>query len=258
MHPLDVQQRKWIYRPGAAPRAPRQIAEPELWIAHRTPPARLHALWLAAPRPDAPLLLYLHGLRCTLGANLERMRSLNALGFGVVGIDYRGFGRSTPALPSEHSVVDDARTAWQWLARRHPRAQRFVFGHSLGGAVAVQLAAEVDDAAGVIVEGTFTSLPDVYRTLRWGWLPLAPWITQRFESAEHVQRLRAPLLVVHGSADRSVPPRLGRALFERASVAKRFVLVPGGSHHDSHALGAAQYRAALADLFGLNTHSLQV
>ena len=92
---------------------------------------------------------------------------------------------------------------------------------------------------------------DVYKTLKWGWLPLQPLITQRFDAARHMADVKSPVLVVHGSADSLISPALGRALFDSAPHPKRFVLVQGGSHHNANAVGQEQVRAALADLFGL-------
>jgi fermentation-respiration switch protein FrsA (DUF1100 family) len=148
-------------------------------------------------------------------------------------------------------ACEDARAAWAWLAAQHPQAQRYVYGHSLGGAIAVQLVADVDDAAGLMVEGTFTSLSALYSTLSLGPGRLTPMVTQRFEAAQRVSRVRVPLMVVHGSDDELVHPDLGRALYEQAEEPKRFVLVPGGSHHDTHALGHALCRDALQELFGI-------
>ena len=255
---LEAQQRKWIFQWGG-PRTDQASVQPaslrDRWVEFNSEatgtPVRLHGLWLAQPQGDAPVMLYLHGARWDLSGSLQRMQHLHALGFAVLGIDYRGFGRSTAALPSERSACEDARAAWHWLAQRHPQARRYLYGHSLGGAIAVQLAAQVDDAAGVMLEGTFTSIPEVFGTLRWGWLPLAPLITQRFDAAKHMPHVRAPLLVVHGSDDELIPPDLGRALYERATAPKRFLLVQGGSHHDTHILGQAQLRDALRDHFGL-------
>jgi uncharacterized protein len=176
---------------------------------------------------------------------------MHDLGFAVLGVDYRGFGRSTAALPSEALAAEDARAAWDWLGRQHPQSRRFIFGHSLGGAIGVNLASEVGDEAGLIVEGSFTSIPDVVSTFRWGWLPVSPLITQRFDAASRVAGVGSPLLVVHGSRDQLIPHRLGQALYERAQSPKRFVLVEGGSHHNTNAVGQAQYRQALNDLFGL-------
>jgi len=256
---FEAQQRRWIFQVGASTA---DLAESQhgaglqnQWIEFESQetgtPVTLHALWLAQARADAPVLLYLHGACWDLGGSLKRMQHLHALGFAVLGIDYRGFGRSTPALPSERMACEDARAAWHWLAQRHPQAKRYVYGHSLGGAIAVHLAAEVVDAAGLVVEGTFTSIPELFGTMRWGWLPLTALITQRFDAAQRIAHVRAPLLVVHGSDDELIHPDLGRALYERATVPKRFVLVPGGSHCNTHELGHALYCVALHELFGL-------
>jgi alpha-beta hydrolase superfamily lysophospholipase len=258
---LDRQQRDWIFQPGDRSWAGGLAAAEgmaEVWIDF-TPtqgegsgrPARLHGLWLAPPRPDAPVLLYLHGARWDVRGSAPRMRRMHELGFAVLGIDYRGFGRSTAELPSEASAYEDARAAWEWLAERHPQARRYVFGHSLGGAIAVHLAREVPDEAGLIVEGSFTSVPEVWATFKWGWLPLAPLITQRFDAASRIAEVGSPVLVVHGSDDALIAPALGRALFERAAAPKRFLLVAGGSHHNTNAVGQPQYRQALAELFGI-------
>ena len=250
---LEAQQRKWIFQAGLGS-GPASAEEgsavlQDQWIEYHSAetdaPVRLHAVWRGQPHHDAPVLLYLHGARFDLRGSVQRMQSLHELGFAVLAIDYRGFGRSTSTLPSERTACEDACAAWRWLAERHPEAPRYIYGHSLGGAIAVHLAAEVDDAAGLIVEGTFTSIPEVFGTMRWGWLPLQPLITERFDSAQRLPRVRAPVLVVHGSDDETIHPQLGRALYERATAAKRFLLVEGGSHHDTHAVGHAQLRDAL-------------
>jgi alpha-beta hydrolase superfamily lysophospholipase len=141
--------------------------------------------------------------------------------------------------------------AWRWLAEHHPQRPRYIFGHSLGGAIAIGLAAEVNDEAGTLVAGTFTSIPDVVSTFKWGWLPLSPLITQRFEAVRRVPHIGSPLLVVHGSDDALIKPELGQRLFEAATGRKAFVLVDGGTHHNTNAVGMAQYQQALANLFGL-------
>jgi fermentation-respiration switch protein FrsA (DUF1100 family) len=255
---LDEKQREWVFRPGKSTWAGAAAAAEgmqDVWIDFVSQdtgePVKLHGLWLAQPRTDAPVLLYLHGARFDVRGSAPRMRRMHELGFAVLGIDYRGFGRSSGDLPSETMAYEDARAAWDWLGREHPGTPRYIFGHSLGGAVAVALGAQVDDESGVIVEGTFTSVPDVFGSFKWGWLPLGPLITQRFDAESRVERLGSPLLVVHGSDDQLIPPVLGRRLYEHAKEPKRFVLVEGGTHNNTNAVGQTQYREAVHELFGL-------
>jgi alpha-beta hydrolase superfamily lysophospholipase len=219
-------------------------------------PAKLHGLWLAAadtsaPPDKAPVLLYLHGARYNVFGSAQRVRRMQELGFSVLVVDYRGFGKSDASTPSEALAYEDARAAWRWLAAHYPGQPRYIFGHSLGGAIAIELASEVTDEAGTIVEGTFTSIPDVFDTMKWGWLPVNGLITQRFESVKKVARIGSPLLVVHGSDDSLIKSELGRKLYEAAAEPKAFVLVPGGSHYSTNAVGQPLYRQALAQLFRL-------
>lgn len=262
---LDEKQRAWIFQPsdrawgGSAALA--QDMD-DVWIdfgsAVTEAPAKLHGLWLAAggPRPDqSPVLLYLHGARWNVSGSAPRIRRMQELGFSVLAVDYRGFGKSTAGLPSEASAYEDARAAWDWLAAKYPDRPRYIFGHSLGGAIAIDLAAQVDDERGTIVEGTFTSIPDLAGTMSYGWLQ-GSWlptalITQRFEAVKKVSKINSPLLVVHGENDNLIASALGRKLYDAAQGRKRFLLVEGGSHFSTMSLGQAQYREALAQLFSL-------
>ncbi|HEY1228581.1 MAG TPA: alpha/beta fold hydrolase [Ramlibacter sp.] len=257
---LDEQQRNWIFQPsdrawgGSASAAE---GMDQVWITFDSKatvqPAKLHGLWLEAdhPRADTPVLLYLHGARWNVEGSAGRMRRMQDLGFSVLAIDYRGFGKSSPGLPSEETSYEDARAAWEWLAAHYPQRPRYIFGHSLGGAIAIDLATRVDDEQGTIVEGTFTSIPELASTFKWGWLPFSPLVTQRFDSVDKVARIGSPLLVVHGSDDTLVPGDLARRLYDAAGGKKRFVLVEGGSHHSTMSVGRAQYREAVQQLFSL-------
>jgi len=142
-------------------------------------------------------------------------------------------------------------TGWDWLAQKYPNRPRYIFGHSLGGPIAINLANEVTDESGTIVEGTFTSIADVVSSSKWGWMPLSLLITQRFEAVRKVGQIGSPLLVVHGGEDRLILPDLGRKLFDAAAEPKLFMLVEGGSHHNTNLVGQPQYRQALAQLFHL-------
>lgn len=257
---LEERQREWIFQPGdRAWGGSASLAEgmDDVWIPFRSQvtgkDARLHGLWLAAEEKPAtaPVLLYLHGARWNVAGSAPRIRRMQQLGFSVLAIDYRGFGKSGRDLPSEDMAYEDARAAWDWLARQYPDRPRYVFGHSLGGAIAIDLASKVEDEQGVIVEGTFTSIPDVASSMKWGWLPLGPLITQRFESVRKVAKVHSPLLVVHGSEDNLIPSALGQRLYEAATGRKQFLLVDGGTHFSTMAVGQQEYRKAVAQFFSL-------
>jgi alpha-beta hydrolase superfamily lysophospholipase len=256
---LDEHERAWIFQPsdatwGRGAELARDMQS--VWIDFDSEvtqqPVRLHGLWAENKgRSDAPVLLYLHGARWNVESSTPRVRRLQDMGFSVLAIDYRGFGKSSPGLPSEASASEDARAAWRWLAAKYPARPRFIFGHSLGGAIAIDLASRVDDEQGTIVEATFTSIPDVASSMKWGWLPIGPLITQRFDAASKVAKIGSPLLVVHGDSDSLIATDLGRKLYEAASGPKRFLLVEGGSHHSTMAVGFDEYRKALAEMFSI-------
>lgn len=266
---LGTQQRKWIFQAMPVPpasadelaRLARSQDMESVWIEHDSAaagrPIRVHAVFAPNADASAPLLLFLHGARQNLGRSAFRIEQMRELGFSVLAIDYRGFGASTDELPSEVGVIEDAAAAWHWLGERHPGKARYLFGHSLGGAIAVQLAAalaeapEVEAPKGVIVEGTFTSIRDMFGTFKWGWLPISMLITERFDSLATVPRIKAPLLIVHGSNDSVVPSRFGELLYEHATAAKRFILVDGGTHSTTSWRGAEQYREGLREFFSI-------
>jgi len=261
---LDEQQREWIFQPSDhswGDTAAQTHGMKDVWIDFTSSltdePVRLHALWLShAPESaDTPVLLYLHGARYNVAGSAPRIQRMHELGFSVLAIDYRGFGQSTAALPSEETAREDALAAWTWLAARHPQQRRYIFGHSLGGAIGIDLAAHVNDESGTIVEGTFTSIYDVVSSFKWGWLPFAPFLTQHFDALARVKDIGAPLLVVHGALDNLIRPALGRKLYNAATVPKLFVLVEGGSHFSTNTVGAAQYSTALTKLFHIKPPS---
>ncbi len=220
---------------------------------------RIHAWWWPDADPDAPAIYYLHGVRWNLTGHLRRIEQLRQFGYSVFAIDYRGFGKSDGDLPSEAMVYEDAMAGWKWLAEHQPDpARRLIYGHSLGGAVAIDLAARLaaDGAAcrpqarGLIVEATFTSLPDVAAELSWSWLPTSLILTQRFDSISKIRTIDVPVLVVHGAGDRFIPAKFSQALYGAAPEPKRLLLVENGTHNNSMWTGNGEYQRALAELFG--------
>ena len=233
---LDSKQREWIFRPNKElVRTPADygLAYEELWLAvpgGDGASQRVHGWWIPGS-PDAPALLYLHGSRWNIGNNLFRIARLQRMGYSVLAIDYRGFGRSDGDLPSESQAYEDAQAGWAELVRRVPDAsRRVIYGHSLGGAIGIELALRHPEAAALVAESTFTSIRAMVDQTPYGFLPVGVVLTQRFESIAKVPRLKVPVMFVHGAADRWVPPVMSEQLHAAAPEPKRLMLVEGAGH----------------------------
>ncbi|WP_248798016.1 alpha/beta hydrolase [Pseudomonas sp. MWU13-2105] len=216
----------------------------------------LHAWWWPSSRANAPAILYLHGTRWNLTAQVGRITQLRDLGFSVLAIDYRGFGDSPGSLPSERSVYQDADNAWKRLVQLQPDARkRYIYGHSLGGAVAVDLAERLASgktapkAAGLIIESTFTDLGDAARAAIPTSLPVNWILSEKFDSIDKINQIDIPLLIVHGTDDPYVPSRFSKALYEAAAQPKQLLLIKGGNHINSMILGSREYAKALRQAF---------
>jgi alpha-beta hydrolase superfamily lysophospholipase len=247
---LETKERELVFRPvrdDARTPADQGIAYEEIWLTvpreDGNGSERVHGWWMPGKRADAPAILYLHGVRWSMGNNLFRMVRWNQLGFAVLAIDYRGFGRSDGELPSETQVYADARVAWSELKRRVPAVERrFIYGHSLGAAVALELGATEDGAAGVIAESGFTSLADMVNENN---LPVAALLSQRFDALTRAAQQKSPVLFVHGTADRIVPFTMSERLYAAAPEPKRLLLIEGGSHSNYNGTGMDEYRIAV-------------
>jgi fermentation-respiration switch protein FrsA (DUF1100 family) len=203
---------------------------------------RLHAFFLPAAGASRALL-FLHGNAGNASHRLPNAAALARLGIHVLLPDYRGYGLSE-GRPSEAGVYADARAGLAHLvdAVGIPERRIVVFGRSLGGAVAVDLARD-RELAGVILESTFTSASGVVRK-SFGSL-LAPLARGRFESDAKIGRIRAPLLFFHGDRDELIDFELGRALFEAAPEPKAFETIAGAGHNDTVQVGGRAYFARI-------------
>lgn len=195
------------------------------------------AVWL--PNPAARFaILYSHGNAEDLGDDLPLMRELRDAGFSVFAYDYRGYGAST-GRASERGAGEDIAAAYAYLTRtlNVPPSRVIVHGRSLGGGPSAWLASR-EPVAGLVLESTFTSALGVSR---WGRAFPYDW----FRTLRRLERLRAPVLVIHGTADEVIPIANGRALFNAAREPRQSLWVEGAGHNDLVDVAGARYWTAL-------------
>ncbi len=219
----------------------------------------IHSWWLPNPSQeklpigDRRVMLYLHGNGKNVGANAKHASRLMRMGFSVLLIDYRGYGKSEGDFPSESAVYVDAQTAWDYLRQQGYQPQQImVYGHSLGGAIAINLAVNNPDAFGVIVDASFTSIKEMaeldgkYRIL-----PLDLLIHQRFDSINKVRSLKPPVLYIHGTNDELIPAAMSQRLYDATLSKKKLVLVENAMHNNTAATNEDLYRGSILDFFGI-------
>jgi uncharacterized protein len=206
----------------------------------------LAAWWIAADKTDAPTLLYFHGNARNIGYNAEHALHLHNMGYHVLLLDYRGYGASTGGAPSEAKMYEDAEAAWQYLT--HQRGVEphkiYLYGHSLGGAVAIELALHHPNAAGLITEATFTSMQAMGER-EFGFLPVQILLNQHFDSLQKIAQIKIPTLFIHGTWDKKTPYQMSQELFNHAPQPKILALIPGGEHSNNNNIAPLEYRAAL-------------
>ncbi|MCP6760559.1 MAG: alpha/beta hydrolase [Fischerella sp. CENA71] len=251
---LFLQQTRFIFFPSSIiETTPTFLNLPyeEVWIpiqiqSHQV--EYIHGWWLGANQSNGKVLLYLHGNGINIGANITNASRFYQLGFSVLLIDYRGYGNSRGRFPNERRVCEDAAIAWNYLVhqRKIAPSQIFIYGHSLGGAIAIDLAIKQQDAAGLIVESSFTSIRQVvaYRNI-FRIFPVGLILTQRFESIQKVPQLKMPILFIHGISDITIPAFMSEELYAAAPEPKRLLLVADGGHNNVAEVATAEYLQAV-------------
>lgn len=268
---LRLLQNRLIFKPKSAiATTPTTFNLPyqEVWLSVPTSnnqTEKIYGWWIPQTQPTAKVILYLHGNTGNMAAqeksyNLDRVAKLYRLGFSVFMIDYRGYGNSQGRFPTEARVYEDASVAWDYLTqeKNFPPEEIFIYGHSLGGAIAVNLCLQQPKAAGLVAEGCFTSMKDIAkRKRRIQIFPLNLLITQKFDFLNKVKSLQMPVLFIHGMDDQVVPATMSQTLFAAAPKPKQLLLIPDVGHDDLAQVGSDRYITALQEFFDniINQHS---
>lgn len=194
-------------------------------------------VWHVPTRPGRPVILYFHGNGDSLAGLVGRFKAMTADGTGLVALSYRGYAGSSGA-PSEDGLLRDAAAAYAFATARYEPQRIVAWGFSLGTGVAVAIASE--QAVGkLVLEAPYTSIADVVAPLYW-FAPVRLLMRDPFHSDRRIARVTVPLLIMHGTEDRTVPFVLGERLFALAHEPKRFVRIPGGGHDDLASFGAIE------------------
>ena len=223
---------------------------------------QLHGWWLSAdprlsPQMGSRTLIYFHGNGGSIGANAEHACRLRNMGLNVFIFDYRGYGVRSDVQPTEQSVFADADSAWMYLTGKTTSDRSvdphkvIIYGHSLGGAVAIETAKRHPDAAALIVESTFTSIramADLNSNFRF--FPLSFILNQKMDSLEKIKSIHMPILIIHGTADDVVPSSMSQQLYYSAPGSKYLYLVKGAGHENCAAVAGQNYQKHVLDFLG--------
>lgn len=229
-------QRSLMYFPDTAHVTPTAAGLPEAEEVPLTAVDGTHIhVWHVSPRDNKPVILYFHGNGGSLASDVGRFRRLVDDGIGLVGVEYRGYGGSD-GTPSEQGLIEDAEAGYTFARAHYPVQQIVVWGGSLGSGVAVALAAE-KPVGRLILESPFTSTEAVGARRYW-YLPVRWLMKDQFHSDERIAKVKAPLLIMHGLLDRTVPYAMGEQMFELANKPKHIVRFLDGGHGDLDAHGA--------------------
>ena len=205
---------------------------------------RLHG-WYVNAESATGTVLFLHGNAGNISHRIDSIEIFNALGFDVFIIDYRGYGQSEGKV-SEQGAYLDAQAAYRFLVgeRGIDPSRVVIFGRSLGGAIAAQLAA-TNEAGALIVESSFTSAADMAAEL-YPFLPARLLLRLEFPVAEHVAAATAPVLIVHARDDEIIPFAMGQKLFDAAPEPKAFLAIDG-DHNTAFFYDRDRYVAGLRE-----------
>jgi uncharacterized protein len=227
------------YPEGFLPAAAYSFKFDEVWLT-AADGVKINA-WYVPQAGSRKVLLMFHGNGENIGQmGQARIPSMLGTGANILAVDYRGYGRSE-GTPDEAGVYRDAEAAWRYLIdlRGHRPEEVYIYGQSLGGAVAVELAAR-HPCGGLIVEDSFTSIRDVARLMFR--IPFVAFLAKsRFDSLAAIRTVRCPVFIIHGTEDGLLPFWMGERLYSAANEPKQFWAVQGATHNDVFLVGGNEY-----------------
>jgi fermentation-respiration switch protein FrsA (DUF1100 family) len=194
-------------------------------------------VWHVAARPDHRVILYFPGNGDTLAGSAGRFAEMIADGSGLIALSYRGYAGSSGA-PSEAGLLADAAAAFAFTSAIYEEKRIVIWGFSLGTGPAVALAAQ-HDVGGLILEAPYTSIAEV-AAAAYPMFPVRALVKDPFPSDQRITKVTAPLLVMHGGRDTTVPIRFGMRLFALAHEPKQFVRFDEGEHDNLDSFGALE------------------
>lgn len=237
-------QARLIFFPQPAPvstPADAGLAYEDVWIP--VGEGHIHGWWLPATDPNAKTVLILHGNASNVEGALYKASYFLAAGLSALVIDYRGYGLSSGPFPNEAQVYEDAAAAWTYLTetREIPDDSILVFGHSIGGAIAIDLIQSQPQAAGLIVESTFTSMSAMMDHIGYSRLFPKRLLNQKFDSYSKIKNVEVPVLFIHGLEDETVPFQMTQDLHNVANEPKELWLVPDANHNNVASVNEQRY-----------------
>ncbi|MEK7989500.1 MAG: alpha/beta fold hydrolase [Thiotrichaceae bacterium] len=263
-------QRQFIYSPtplfSLSPKHPLfNMPYKEVNIPVKNLPDYLHCWHIFAPAPDTTqhiilpeepfnivaepkTILYFTGAGYNKSSYLVRMKSFHQLGFSIFTCDYRGYGKSKGHYPRERQFYEDARLAWNYLTETQGIAPKdiIIYGESLGGAVSIDLASQLPEVGGVIIQSSFTSMADTIGQLGlMRYVPVNLMLTEKFHSLKKVKNIKAPILFLHGTGDDLVPFQMSERLYKAAKKPKQLFLIPEAGHTYLYRPGRNSYLKAI-------------
>ena len=246
---LWLGQARLIFYPQPAPvttPAAVGLRYEDVWIPAGD--GQIHGWWIPAADNSARTALVFHGNASNVEGALQQTLPLINLGLAALIVDYRGYGLSSGPFPNETRVYEDATAAWNYLTqtRAIPAESIILFGHSIGGAIAIDLAQQHPDAGGLIVQSAFTAMGDMMDQVGYSRIVPKRLLNQRFDALRKIRQTPVPTLFIHGLADATVPPTMSQQLYDAAPGPKQLWLLPDAHHNNVDIVAGTAYQQTLA------------